>query len=532
MAGNNGNSNNNKPWSSLSASTSSPSIEPHEANEHTRLLPNRIDSTTGPAGGYLSPSDPAVSPYNLFTVRLFRSLTVLFALLTFAWWVLLLVSAFVTPPGLHVRGSPFFAFSYASVSLLTLIVLLLFFAVPSKSATILSFVTGGVLVVDVIIILAVAGLRHEEGIVGTISVVWALFVAVWSGVVGRTVKWGKAEEEERLTGRPETRRTVLEWSEVLLSTIALAGIAVVIILMTLTLTLRAVDSGARPPGERYWVDEDKYQIHLHCVGNRTDEHGGKTTTVLIEGGEDPVERGLWQFAEGAVKNGSIGRYCFADRPGMAWSDTAPSPFSASIASDVLSETLARAGEEGPWVLMSAGVGSLYSRVFSSRHGDQVHGILMVDPLHEDLLGRVARPGRGFWLWVRGVISPCGIDRILGALLRGRRSADRIWGRASYQSGTTIFAKLQESLVADSLTKRDVASSRAIQDKDTPVVVISSGKQLRKDREWEDKQRDLSHLTRKLEAWDIVEEAPHRVWDNLEGREIIEKRLERLVRFRL
>lgn len=136
--------------------------------------------------------------------------------------------------------------------------------------------------------------------------------------------------------------------------------------------------------------------------------------------------------------------------------------------------------------MSAGIGSLYSRVFSSRHGDQVHGILMIDPLHEDLLGRVARPGRGFWLWVRGVISPCGIDRILGALIRGRRSADRIWGRASYQSGTTIFAKLQESLVADSLTKRDVASSRAIQDKDTPVVVISSGKQLRKDREWEDK----------------------------------------------
>lgn len=318
MVGNNNNNNNNKPWSSLSASPSSPPIEPHEANEHTRLLPNRIDSTTGPVGGYLSPSDPAVSPYNLFTVRLFRSLTILFTLLAFAWWVLLLVSVFVTPPGLHVRGSPFFAFSYASVSLLTLVVLLLFFAIPSKSARILSFVTGGVLVVNVIITLAVARLRHEEGIVGTISVVWALLVAVWSGVVGRTVKWGKAEEEERLTGRPETRRTVLEWSEVLLSTIALAGIAVVVILMTLTLTLRAVDSGARPPGERYWVDEDKYQIHLHCVGNRTDVHGGKTTTVLIEGGEDPVERGLWQFVEGAVKNGSIGRYCFADRPGMAW----------------------------------------------------------------------------------------------------------------------------------------------------------------------------------------------------------------------
>lgn len=114
---------------------------------------------------------------------------------------------------------------------------------------------------------------------------------------------------------------------------------------------------------------------------------------------------------------------------------------------------------------------------------------MIDPLHEDLLSRIGNPGRGFFLWIRGVISPCGIDRILGAVLRGRRAADRVWGRSSYQSGTTVFAKLQESLVAESLTKRDVASSRAIQDKDTPLVVISSGRQIRKDRDWEDKVRD-------------------------------------------
>ena len=41
-------------------------------------------------------------------------------------------------------------------------------------------------------------------------------------------------------------------------------------------------------------------------------------------------------------------------------------------------------------------------------------------------------------------------------------------------------------MADSLTKRDVDSSRAIQDKDTPLVVISSGQKIRKDSDWEDK----------------------------------------------
>ncbi|KAK4158138.1 hypothetical protein C8A00DRAFT_39523 [Chaetomidium leptoderma] len=499
------------------------SEETHQ-DEHTRLLPNRVDGSH-----YLSPDDPAVSPYNLWTVRFVRWVTVALTCISFVWWVVMVISVFLTPPGLHVRGSPFFAFSYATVALLTLAVSLLFFSVPSRPARVLGIVNAVVLLVDTIIILVVPGLRHAEIWVGIASVVWAALMAIWFVAADRTVQWGKAEEEERLTGRPESRRTVLEWTEVLLSTIALTATALAVVLMTCTLTLRAFDSGLAPPGERYWVDDNRYQIHLYCYGNKTDAAGATTTTVLFEGGEDPVEQGLWQFAENAVKNGSISRFCFADRPGMAWSDTAPSPFSATIASDALSETLSRAGEAGPWVLASAGIGSLYSRVFSSRHGDEVRGVLMIDPLHEDFLSRVGAPGRGFLLWIQGVISPCGIDRIPGALVRGRRAADRVWGRSSYQSGSSIFAKLQESLVADTLTKRDVVSSRAIQDKDTPLVVISSGQKIRKDKDWEDKQRDLSHLTENLKHWDIVDDAPHRVWDDLGGREVIERRLKKLAR---
>lgn len=281
--------------------------------EHTRLLPNRLDSTP-----YLSPDDPAVSPYNLWTVRLVRWVTVALTCLTFVWWVLMVVSVFITPPGLHVRGSPFFAFSYASVALLTLVILLLFFSVPSRLARILSIVIAVALLVDAVIILVVPGLRHGELWVGIASVIWALLMAIWFLTADRTVQWGKAEEEQRLTGRPESRRTVFEWVEVSLSTMALTIIALVVVLMTLTLTLRAIDSGLVPPGERYWVDGDRYQIHLYCYGNKTDAAGVKTTTVLLEGGEDPVERGLWQFAAHAVKNGSISRFCFADRPGMAW----------------------------------------------------------------------------------------------------------------------------------------------------------------------------------------------------------------------
>ncbi|KAL2756423.1 hypothetical protein ACRALDRAFT_1076382 [Sodiomyces alcalophilus JCM 7366] len=494
--------------------------------ERTRLLPNRPDERPP----LLHPDDPAVTPYNLWTVRFVRYATVLFAAVTFVWWVLLLVSIFVTPPGMNTRGSPFFAFGYACLALFNIFFTLAFFAVPSRAVRILSIVMAVLLFVNVIITVSVERTRHEEGWVGMTSVIWALIMSLWTLLADRTVEWGKAEEEERLTGRVETRRSVFEWTEVLVSTIAFVVLNIVIVLMTAKLVLRALDAGVTPPGRRYWVDGGKYQIHLSCHGEeKTNDEGRKEPTVLLEGGEWPVENGLWQLADNAVKNGSISRYCFADRPGYGWSDTAPSPLSAGMATDALSEALVRAGESGPWVLLSAGTGAHYSRVFSARHGEEVEGILLVDADHEDLLGRLASPWRGFGLWLRGAISPLGLEQLPGALFRGRGGRDRVWGRSAGGGSKLIFAWLQEGLVADSLTRREVESARAIQRQDTPVTVITSGVKMRRDRRWEGKQRDLTHLTGKTLHWDVVDDAPHRVWETYEGRKKIEKRLRQLVR---
>ncbi|KAJ2992119.1 hypothetical protein NUW58_g2277 [Xylaria curta] len=489
-------------------------------DEHTRLLPNRVENTT-----YLSPDDPAVSPYNLRSIRFTRYLTIFFTLVAFVWWIALLTSTFVTPPGFHIRGSGFFPFSYASLALTNLLFTLLFFAVPAKAVRIASLIMSGLLLVDAIVLISVQQTRYEEGWVGMASVLWAFLMAIWTLVTDRLVEWGKYEEEERLTGRAETRRTVGEWVAVLGSTIAMVILAVAVLLMTCTLVLRALDSGLAAPGKLYWVDGDKYRLHVYCHGNHT---RSSISTVLVEGGEGPVENGLWDFADNAVRNGSISRYCFVDRPGFAWSDTAPSPLSAGMAVEAVDEALARAGEDGPWVLMSAGIGSIYSRILSSRHGQDVKGLLLIDPLHEELLTDVGASSRGFILWLRGIISPLGLDRIPGAIFKGRNKEDRVWGRSAYQSGKYIFAKLQENLVADTLSKRDVASSRAIQAQDVPLVLVSSGIKVREDSNWEEKQRDLSRLTHRLRHWDIVNDAPHRVWETLDGRDIIERRLRQLV----
>lgn len=155
-------------------------------------------------------------------------------------------------------------------------------------------------------------------------------------------------------------------------------------------------------------------------------------------------------------------------------------------------------------------------------------MMLIDPLHEDLLWKVGEPGHGFLLWAWGIISPLGLQRLPGAIFRGRTREDRVYGRAAYQSGKYIKSKLQENLVATSLTKTEINQARNIQDKETPLVVISSGILYRSNDDWADKQQQLTKITDNLVAWDVVKKAPHEVWRTFEGRQTIEKRLGQLV----
>lgn len=389
-------------------------------------------------------------------------------------------------------------------------------------------VIGVLLLIDLIIIVSIHRLRNEEGPAGLASLVWAIFISGWCILTDRVVTWGKREEEERLTGRPETRRTLKEWLEVLVATVILAIYIVIAVLMTGTLILRARDAGLELDGARYLVDGEKYRVHLACVGDAI-QNSTRVPTVLLEAGETPLEYDFEHWAYAAYKNGTIPRYCYWDRPGYAWSDNAPSPHSAGMSADNLAEALARADEQGPWILVSAGYGTIVTRIFSARNFRNVAALLLIDPLHEDLLHTLANPTNGFLLWAEGILSPLGIQRLPGALFKGRTREDRVYGRSAGSGGKLLKAHLQESLVADSLTKSEVASARTIQSVDTPLVVISSGIHVRSDDEWARKQQDLTKLTDNLQSWDVVGKAPHMVWRTLKGREVMEERVGELVK---
>ena len=464
-----------------------------------------------------------VSPYNLWSVRILAGVSIALLSVGFAWWLLLLVSTFANPPAVNFRGSGFLAFSYATLTLVYLgVVGKLFFAIPSKSATLYGSTLTGLLVVDLCIILAVRQIRVEEGWVGIVSVAWATLVATYAIVQNGAVARGIKEEEERLTGREETRRTLREWAAVMTETVILTVAVIATLLLTVSLILRAVDASLAAPGEKYYVHGDRFQVHLACVGNDSSH----LPTILLEGDHDPVERSFQPFIDNSYQHG---RYCYWDRPGFGWSDNAPSPFSAGMASDALTEALSQADEQGPWILVSAGIGGIYSRIFASRNLPQVSGILLIDSLHEDYLGAsgIGSARRGFLLWLRGVLSPLGISRLAGAVFRGHTRRDRIVGRSAHQGEGLLKAELQESLVATSITMREVQTARRV-GSDIPLVVVSSGIEVGKSEKWARKQEDLQSVTDHLVAWDVVDEAPHEVWQTGRGRQVVEKRLRDLV----
>ncbi|HEX5500461.1 MAG TPA: alpha/beta hydrolase, partial [Thermomicrobiales bacterium] len=115
-------------------------------------------------------------------------------------------------------------------------------------------------------------------------------------------------------------------------------------------------------------------LFLWCIGS-----GGPT--VLLESGyNDDGE--IWGPVQIAASR--FVRICSYDRAGLARSD--PPPSTPRTAADVVSDlhkllTVARV--KPPYILVGQGYGALFSRLFASTYPDDVAGMVLVDPWHED-----------------------------------------------------------------------------------------------------------------------------------------------------
>ena len=82
------------------------------------------------------------------------------------------------------------------------------------------------------------------------------------------------------------------------------------------------------------------------------------------------------------------RVCAYDRAGYGWSDATGRRYSPEETAQELHQLLRSADVPGPYVLVGHSAGALYVRYFAALYPDEVAGLVLIDPSHENLLVRL------------------------------------------------------------------------------------------------------------------------------------------------
>lgn len=132
------------------------------------------------------------------------------------------------------------------------------------------------------------------------------------------------------------------------------------------------DQASHPaPGTMY--DVGGYRLHLDCAGT-----GGPT--VVVENGLGETSANWFRIRTDIERSTRI---CTYDRAGQGWSDDVSHPQDGlAIAAD-LHMLLARAGEQGPFLLVGHSAGGPYALTFAARYPDDVAGLVLLDSMSPD-----------------------------------------------------------------------------------------------------------------------------------------------------
>ena len=152
------------------------------------------------------------------------------------------------------------------------------------------------------------------------------------------------------------------------------------LLVAMGITYQSVTS--RADARRYdapgdLVDIGPAELHLYCTGEGT-------PTVVLEAGATGFAQS-WAWIQQEVSAHT--RTCSYDRAGLGWSEDGSAGHDGLSIARNLNVLLARAGEPRPYVLVGHSMGGAFVRIFADAYPEQVAGLVLLDPVHEDQLDR-------------------------------------------------------------------------------------------------------------------------------------------------
>src|SRR5829696_7989530 len=121
------------------------------------------------------------------------------------------------------------------------------------------------------------------------------------------------------------------------------------------------------------VDIGGRSLHLQCQGE------GSPTVILEAGLDSAVE--VWSSLLPEIS--TMTRVCAYDRANLGASDSAETPRTGQDVAADLHALLTTAKVPGPYVLVAASYGGIYDRLFAHTYPDEVAGLVLLDPTHED-----------------------------------------------------------------------------------------------------------------------------------------------------
>jgi pimeloyl-ACP methyl ester carboxylesterase len=132
---------------------------------------------------------------------------------------------------------------------------------------------------------------------------------------------------------------------------------------------------------------DGRRLNLYCEGR------GAPLVILDSGLGDGASS--WRKVQGQIAKTT--RVCAYDRAGVWRSSAVAAPVGRDTAALVadLEQLLRAAKLKGPYVLVGHSLAGYTTRLFASRHRDQVAGLVLVDPSSENQTARMAQVAPAF-----------------------------------------------------------------------------------------------------------------------------------------